>query len=163
MVKNGRLRLPLNVENATLIQGIICTITLVSLAPKPRGVCQRIFPPEEPGKLQQVQRRGMNSSEHGNGVGQPARAKEKAWEASPGNTKRRGEGRGAYKLANSPAKVNPAPGAFPFAFIPQGEPSLRTSGQGEGTSLQPARSKFRTEPTSQKGSGLGGSLVELRR
>lgn len=41
----------------------------------------------------------MNSSELGNGVGQHTRAKERAWDTLPGNTKRRGEGRGAYKLA----------------------------------------------------------------
>jgi hypothetical protein len=40
----------------------------------------------------------MNSSELGNGVGQPTRAKERAWDTLPENTKRRGEGRGAYKL-----------------------------------------------------------------
>lgn len=50
----------------------------------------------------------MNSSAHGNGVGQPARAKEKAWDALLRKTKRRGEGRGDYKLANSLAKVNPS-------------------------------------------------------
>lgn len=57
--------------------------------------------------MQQVGRRGMNSSTDGNGVGQPARAKEKAWDALLGKTKRKGEGRGDYKLANSLAKVNP--------------------------------------------------------
>lgn len=49
----------------------------------------------------------MNSNEHGNGVGQAVRAKEKAWDAVLGKTKRSGEGRGVYKLANSRAKVNP--------------------------------------------------------
>lgn len=56
-----------------------------------------IFLTEE--KLKGVQRRAMNSSEHGNGVGQPTRAKERAWDTLPGNTKRRREGRGVYKLA----------------------------------------------------------------
>lgn len=51
----------------------------------------------------------MNCKEPGNGVGQPARAKEKAWDALPlpGKTKKRGEGRGDEKLSNSRAKVNP--------------------------------------------------------
>lgn len=49
----------------------------------------------------------MNSSADGNGVGQPARAKEKAWDALLGKTKGKGEGRGDYKLAKSLAKVNP--------------------------------------------------------
>lgn len=51
----------------------------------------------------------MNCREQGNGVGQPARAKEKAWDALllPGKTKKRGEGRGDEKLSNGLAKVNP--------------------------------------------------------
>lgn len=45
-------------------------------------------------------------------------------------------------------------------------PNLRTSSQGEGASLQPGRSKFRTEagrPVFQDGSDLGSKLVGLRR
>lgn len=51
----------------------------------------------------------MNCKEQGNGVGQPARAREKAWDAMrlPGKTKRRGERGGDEKLSSSPAKVNP--------------------------------------------------------
>lgn len=49
----------------------------------------------------------MNSKEQGNGVGQPARAKERpgtrCWERQRG-----GEGRRDEKLANSLAKVNPS-------------------------------------------------------
>lgn len=109
----------------------------------------------------------MNSSEHGNGVGQPARAKEKAWEALLGNTKRRGEGRGAYKLANSPAKVNPGSRRLPLRIhsIRRAKSQNQQSEWGKWgeASLQQWRSKFRTEPTSQKGSGLGGSLEELGR
>lgn len=107
----------------------------------------------------------MNSKEQGNGVGQPARAKERpgtrCWERQRG-----GEGRRDEKLANSLAKVNPkllAP-THSHSFLKQ-RPNLRASSQGEGASLQPGRSKFRTEagrPASQKGSDLRTKLVGLQ-
>lgn len=71
----------------------------------------------------------------------------------------RGEGRGEESI-NLPATAKVNPGSwrlFPFAFIPQGEPSLRTSSQEEGATslLKSGRGSFRTEPVSQKGTDLG--------
>jgi hypothetical protein len=82
----------------------------------------------------------MNASEHGNGVGQPARAKEKAWDALPGKTKRRGEGRGAYKLANSLAKVNPGSWRLPIRIHSTRRAKSQNQRQGGG-GLPAAREK----------------------
>lgn len=84
-----------------------CKNTVFSLGPKPQGVCLSILPAGEARESAPGRRRGMNSKEQGNGVGQPARAKERpgtrCWERQRG-----GEGRRDEKLANSLAKVNPS-------------------------------------------------------
>ena len=85
-----------------------CKTTLFSLGPKPQGVCPRIVPAEEAQESAASRsRKRKELHKDANGVGQPARTKEKAWDALLGKTKRKGEGRGDYKLANSLAKVNP--------------------------------------------------------
>lgn len=108
----------------------------------------------------------MNSKEQGNGVGQPARAKERpGTRAMLGKTKRRG-GEGRLETCQQSGQGEPrllAP-THSHSFLKH-RPNLTASSQGEGTSLQPGRSKFRTEagrPASQEGSDLRTKLVGLR-
>lgn len=112
-----------------------CTTTLFSLGPKPQ-VCPRTVLQRRPGRAQQVGRRGMDSSTDGNGVGQPARAKEKARDALLGKTKRKGEGR--LQTCQQPGQGEPrllAP-SHSHSFHKR-RPNLRTSSQGRGPPCSP--------------------------
>lgn len=106
-----------------------------------------------------VWREGKNSSEQGNGVGQPAKAKGKAWDSSAGKDKEEGRGRGDCKLLDSLAKVNPAPGAFSLR-IHSTTPakSQNQQSRGRGPPCSQGEVSFRTvagRSSSQKGSDLG--------
>lgn len=62
-------------------------------------------------------------------MGRFARIKKLCWE------RQRGERGGEHQLAKGLAKVNPAPGTFPFAFLPQtraGSQNQEQPGEGVG-------------------------------
>lgn len=98
-------------------------------------------------------------------MGQPERAKEKAWDSLLRKTKRRGEGRGEHKLVSSLAKVNPSSWRLLIHIHSTHRPNLRTSSLGEGASLQPWRSSgLRREGLlPRKGVTWAGKLVGLQR
>lgn len=104
----------------------------------------------------------MNSRELGNGVGQPTRAKERAWDTLPGNTKR-GEGRGEEPInlprdsQGEPRLLAPSHSQSFHKASQVSEPAARRRRPSLSLS-QSGRGKLRTEPASQKGSDLGDCI-----
>lgn len=146
-----------------------CRTTSFSLGPKPQGVCPRTVPAEAAQESATSRSRKRNELQKDvNGVGQPARAKEKAWDALLGKTKRKGAGRGDDKLANGLAKVNPGSWRLLIRIHSTSagqisEPAAREPGGG---GLPAAGEKFRTEagrPVSQKGGRWGNEFVGFQR
>lgn len=82
----------------------------------------------------------MNAKEQGNGVGQRARAKEKAWDVLLGKTKTRG---GERRLETCQQSGQGEPQLLAPSHLHsfhKHQPNLRASSQGEEATLQPGRS-----------------------
>lgn len=172
MVKDGRgeslLRSKMPPSSGHPLKGS-CTGTLFSPGPKPQGVCPTTAPAEARESAAGRQRRAEEDRtpvQTGMGCGslqgRRRRPGTRFWE------RQRGKGRGGrLQTCQQPGQGEPrllAP-SHSHSFHRR-RPNFRTSSQGEGASLQPRRSQFRTEagrPVSQQGRDSGSKLVGLQR